>query len=350
MSESSNRPASFLIVRLGAIGDVLRVCPAVQRLRRTYPDARIGWAVEHWVAPLVEANPNVDVVHVLDRRELRKGKLAAIREFRRHVKEIRAVRYDVALDFHGRLKSGLITRMSGAQRRLGYPKDQCTELNHWFTNEHVRLEDGLENRVQRFLHLLGPLDADTTFDYDEVGLPLTDDARAYGIKTYEDLGSPPLAVYAGTSAHQAAYHRWPAEKWIELLHRLNDEGIASVVLWGPDEHEFSEQIVKAAGGLTQLAPPTTLSEMMGLLGQFKAFIGGNTASMHMAWLQQVPTALFTGPALPRTDSPMPPLPCHALRKDSLVRDGVSKRHQSDVTSAVSVDDAHAAVHDLLQSR
>lgn len=343
-------PQSILIVRLGAIGDVLRVCPAVRRLRTTFPDAKIGWAVEHWVAPLVTANPNVDTVHILDRRELRKGGIYALGEMRRHIKQIRAEHYDVALDFHGRIKSGLITRASGAKRRLGFPKDQSTEMNHLFTNEHVRLEDGLENRVQRFLHLIEALGADPTFDPDDVGLPLTDEARAYGAATYESLGRPPLAVYAGTSAHQAAYHRWPAEKWVLLLKRFNEDGIRSVVLWGPDEKEFSEEIVKAAGGLVSMAPDTSLQEMMGLVGNFKAFVGSNTAAMHMAWLQGVPAAVFTGPAQPRTDLPMPPLPSHALRKDDLVQKGVSKRHQAEVTAAVTVDETYAAVRDLLQSR
>ena len=55
---------------------------------------------------------------------------------------------------------------------------------------------------------------------------------------------PALSPPCSTSAHQAAYHRWPAEKWILLLKRFNEEGIRSVVLWGPDEKEFSEEIAK----------------------------------------------------------------------------------------------------------
>ena len=33
---------SFLVVRLGAIGDALRVCPAIRRLRHERPDATVG--------------------------------------------------------------------------------------------------------------------------------------------------------------------------------------------------------------------------------------------------------------------------------------------------------------------
>ena len=36
----------ILIVKLGAIGDVVHALPALAALRRSMPDARIAWAVE----------------------------------------------------------------------------------------------------------------------------------------------------------------------------------------------------------------------------------------------------------------------------------------------------------------
>lgn len=348
VSESGGQE-SYLIVRLGAIGDVLRTCPAVRRLRRARPNARIGWAVEHWVAPVLEANEDIDTLHILDRRELRKGWRHAYREYRRLVSEIREAHYDVALDFHGRFKSGLITRGSRARRRIGYARGQCTEGNHWFTNEQVTLADPLENRVQRFLHLLEPLGISPEPDLSDMGVPLNGAANERAEAMYRELGEPSLAVFAGTSAHQAAYHRWPEEKWIELLQRLGRAGVQSAVLWGPEEAELSARIVEQSEGAARLAPATTLPEMLALAGLFSAYAGSNTAALHMAWMQGVPAAVFTGPAEPRTDLPLPPVRSHALRNAELVRKGVSKRHQADVTASVTVDEAYAAVLDLLES-
>jgi heptosyltransferase I len=343
-------PDSYLIVRLGAIGDVLRTCPAVRRLRRERPGVKIGWAVEHWVAPLLEGNTDIDRVHVLSRRELESGWGRAAREFRRFVREVRAERYSVALDFHARFKSGLVTRLSGARRRIGYAGGQVWENNHWFTNERVTLADPVENRVQRFLHLLEPLGVSAEYDPNDLGVPLTGDVRDRGREMYDAIGRPPLAVFAGTSANQAAYHRWPEEKWIELLRRLGAAGVRSAVLWGPEEADLSARIVEASDGAARLAPRTSLVEMMALAGCFRAYAGSNTAALHMAWMQGVPAAVFTGPAETRTDTPMPPVPGRALRADALVRAGVSKRHQADVTAAVPVEDVYAAVMELLEGR
>ncbi|MCB1053315.1 MAG: glycosyltransferase family 9 protein, partial [Acidobacteria bacterium] len=301
-----DQPESILIMRLGAIGDCLRVLPALAALRRAFPNAKIGWAVEHWVLPVLADHPMVDRFHVLNRKQLRAGSRPALKEMNRHIAEIRAEQYQVLLDFHGRAKSGWIGWRSGIPLRIGYAKGQSTEKNHWFTNHQVRLEDPLENRVSRFLHLLEPLGVQASFDPKNSGIFIPEPWRNAARAWYGEVGKPALAAYPGCSKHQAAYHRWPVEKWVELLRRLDGDGTQTVLFWGPDEADYVRTIHQQAGvGL--LAPNTKLVEMMAMLGQFRAFIGTNSAAMHMAWLQGVPSAFFSGPALPKTDGPLNPV-------------------------------------------
>jgi heptosyltransferase-1 len=338
---------SFLAVRLGALGDALRVCPAIRRLRRDRPNARIAWAVEDWVHPLLAPSGNVDRFHILRRGELRAGGLRAVREWRRFIAEIRAERYEVVLDFHSRIKSGLVTRLSGARWRLGYPAGQDTEMNHLFTNLHVRLADDDESRVLRFLHLLEPLGISTDYDPNDLGLPIDRAAAEKACEWFAAANRPEIAVFAGSSQHQAGYNRWPESKWIELLQRFHRDGLRSVLFWGPAEEFYTKDIAKAAGPGCEPGPKTTLPEVMAMIGQFRAFIGSNTAAMHMAWMQGVPTAFFCGPPAPRTHAPLPPVPGRALRADAFVRTDISKKRQPQVVSEVSVDDAYRAVRELL---
>lgn len=339
---------SFLVVRLGAIGDALRVCPAVHRLRRDRPEANIAWAVEHWVYPVLASNPDVDRFHVLDRRKLEGGWAGAAQEFHRFIKEIRSHRYEVVLDFHGRLKSGIITRTSRAKVRIGYARGQSTEMNHLFMNKLVTLEDPLENRVLRYLHLLEAVGIAPAFDPEDIGVEVPKIDRDLAAQWYGDAGRPELAVFPGCSENQSEYHRWSQEQWIELLNRLGKQGTRSVLFWGPDELQFTEAIAAGTGDSVILAPETGLVEMMAMVGRFRGFAGSNTAAMHMAWLQGVPTAVFTGPAEPRTDAPLPHVPSRVLRAGSFVREGVSKRHQPDVTLEVTVDEAFEAIQSLLE--
>lgn len=325
----------FLVVRLGAIGDVLRVVPAVRRLRVGRPGATIAWAVEEWAAPVLEGNTDVNRLHVLRRKELRAGGRRAVAEILRFRSEIRVERYEVVLDFHGRFRSGLVTRMSGAPLRLGYVRGQGSEGNFLFTNRRVRLEDPGVNRVLRFLQLLEPLGLDTAFDPSDTGVQVPGALAAQADAWYESAGKPQLAVYPGGSRRRARQYRWPADRWTELLRELGGCGVRSVVFWGPDEEAEAGAVAGAVSGCI-LAPRTRIPEMMAMIGRFRAYLGTNTAALHMAWMQGVPSAFFTGPvADARKDVPLPPVPSRALQAEAVGR--------------VEVKDARDAVLELLGS-
>lgn len=331
-------------MRLGAIGDVLRTLPAVRRLRVERPDVTIGWAVEDRAYPIIADNPNIDHCHLLSRRG---GGLDGIKEVVRFIREIRRCRYDVVLDFHGRLKSGIFSYLSGAKNRIGFIKGQCTECNQIFNNNFVSLDDPLESRVCRFLHLLEPLGIDTAYNHLDHGIHIPTEAEDRAEEIFKRLERPILAAYPGCSLRQASYHRWPVDKWIELINELGVLGIRTALFWGPDEKDLTAEIANNTKKYSKLAPATNLLEMMALLRHFKAFVGGNTAAMHMAWMQGVAVAVFVGPAQARTDAPLPPVPMRVLRADSYAQPGRSKRHQSDVTRSVTVAEARQAVLDLL---
>ncbi len=347
-SSSLHQAQRILILRLGAIGDALRVLPALARIRRTRPRAFIGWAVEHWVHPVLAANSAVDRFHILDRRLVKAGGIAALQELRRHAAEIRDCGYDVVLDFHGRFKSGVISRMSGVSARVGFAAGDSTEANHLFNNVHVRLEDRWENRVLRFLHLLEPLGMDTGFDPDDMGIVLDRESLEAARSWYLEAGKPPLALYPGCSAVRSG-ERWPLDKWQSLLRELDQRSVESVVFWGPAEQDLAAAVAAAGPNRCRLAPATSLPEMMAMLGCFRAFLGSDTAAMHMSWMQKVATGVFVGPKPPRTVAPLPPVSSRILRVESHYREGLGRRKQPvEIISEVPVPDALEAVDYLLQ--
>lgn len=340
----------ILLVRLGAIGDALRVLPAVRRLRLDRPEVHIGWAVEDWVYPVLAGNPNVDRFHVLNRRALGSGGRTALAELRRFTGELRAHRYDVAVDLQGRLKSGIVSWLSGAPRRLGYARGDGSEGSFLFATERVRLADPRENRVLRFLHLLEPLGIEPVPEPDDLGLYVDPEVVRMARDWYAAASSPVLAVYPGGTADRAAFLRWQPDRWSQLLTRLAAAGHASVVFWGPDEEGLADEIVVAVNGDCRVAPATTLPQMMAMLACFSVYVGANTAAMHMAWLQGVATAFFPGPAQPRTDSPCVDVPFRVLWAGRHFSEGKSKGRQPECVREVTVDEAEEAVLSLLAGR
>src|SRR5689334_16276397 len=89
----------ILVVRLGAFGDIIHALPAVATLKRNFPQSRITWMVEPRWTPLLESNPHVDRLVLLQRRSS-SGLIQTLRD-------LRSEPYDLALDFQGLMKSAL---------------------------------------------------------------------------------------------------------------------------------------------------------------------------------------------------------------------------------------------------
>jgi ADP-heptose:LPS heptosyltransferase len=113
---------------------------------------------------------------------------------------------------------------------------------------------------------------------------------------------------------------------------------------------MAARIVAATGSRTVLAPATTLPEMIAMIGCFDAFVGSDTAAMHMAWLQDIPAAVFVGPKLPRTVAPLSPMISRVLRAEQFYVEGLKPRLQSDdIIRAVPVGEAMDAVRYVLDA-
>lgn len=144
--------AKILIVRLGAMGDILHALPVVTGIRAALPDATIGWLVEERWSELLtatgrKASPNsvspqkpvVNNIHTVDTRRWRKQyfRPSATTEILGALKRVRKIDYDIALDFQGAIKSGLFARIGGAEIIAGF-EDPRESGRAFFTAENFR--------------------------------------------------------------------------------------------------------------------------------------------------------------------------------------------------------------------
>ena len=116
----------LLIVRVGAMGDVLHALPGVAALRLARPDWRIDWAIDRRWASLLkvgeEAAPVVTNFHLVEAKEWVQApaSIATLRSIYLLRKALRRERYDAVVDMQGTLRSAVIGRIAGAREFAGY--------------------------------------------------------------------------------------------------------------------------------------------------------------------------------------------------------------------------------------
>lgn len=288
-------PKRILVVRTGAIGDVVNALVFANAVKDARPQTRIGWVVHPLAQPLVERHPSVDRVHLW-----RRG--GGLREARRVLAEVRGERYEVACDLQRIQKSALLARLSGAPRVLGYDRARSKELSWIWTGEHIAPGPAHEHMVEQYLafaRLLGLADARARHS-----LPVDARAEARAEQLVTELGAAPVLVNLGASKPA---NRWPAARFAELVRSIRAELDAPVYLTGSGaDRDTQQRVLEQVGslsGVQSLVGDTTLLELLALTRRARACVSCDTGPMHMAVAVGTPTVALFGPADPRRTGP-----------------------------------------------
>ena len=301
----------ILVIRLGALGDVVRTRFAFAGLRQLYPDAEIHWLVEDRAADGLAGIRGLDRIVEIQRNELRLGRpLRLARELMERARELREFRYDLVIDFHGILKSSLLGWASGAPIRVGFGRAHAREGSALFLTHRAKLDRAHISRFERNAALVRYLGGAVSNQVP----PLALDPAESGAPNGQAFG----VVHPGTSV-STLYKRWHAERFAEVCARLYEErAVRFLVTWGgvPGEKEAAQEVVERAGVAAELAPPThSVADLLALMRGARLFIGSDSGPMHIASLVGVPVVAVFGPTDPLENAPFPGVSQRIVRQD-----------------------------------
>jgi lipopolysaccharide heptosyltransferase I len=292
-----------LIVRLGAMGDIVHAVPVAAALRSAMPEARIDWLVSVKHRALLDFVPIVDrPIALADRRDgsvpHRRDRSTALLSV---IRTLRSSRYDVALDVQGLIKSAVLARASGAPRVIGFAADHLREPAARFFYTERCDPPGAVHVMEKNLGLLSPLGIPRT----EPRFPFSVPESAVVAAARDTLGVRSDERFAIVNPGGGwPNKRWAPDRFGAVAARVwRDHGLRSLVLWGPGERPIAEAVVSHGDGTAVVAPPTSIGDVLALLKSASLMISGDSGPLHLAAVLGTPVVGIYGPTSPARNGP-----------------------------------------------
>ena len=265
-----------LLIKLGAIGDVVRTTPLLRRLRAEYPGCFITWLT---LTPAILPQREVDEILKFDYAS---------------ALQLQARRFDIAINLDKEKEACALLLNVRAEAKFGYtlrdydgvPWPVNALADHkYFTGVFDQLSlANTKPYVQEIFELCG-------FDFrgEEYVFDAHDD------RGYDWQGLPPAAQGPRIGLNTGCGDRWTTrlwstEKWVQLIHGLQAAGYAPVLLGGEAEHPRNLALHAATGA----AYPGTfpLPQFINLVHQMQGVVTQVTMGMHISIALRKPTILM----------------------------------------------------------
>lgn len=312
---SVRREKRILVMKIGALGDVILAVPSLRMIRKKFPTAHISLLTGSRFLPLVSPCPYLDEVIPMDRTKSRSWFWLA-----RFAKRLRGQGFDQSIDFQNNKRTHLLAFLAGIPDRFGFRRGLFGGLlNHPDLGFHQ--PDSPVRHQFRILSRLGITQCEEDLEL------WTDPESEARIKaSLEERGISDLKKVVGLSVGSSPRwptKRWPADSFRKLAARLAKELGCQVVLVGSmEDQELAEEVSRGAPSLANLAGKTSLQDLVALIKQMCVVVTGDTAPLHVAKALGVRVVALFGPTDPKRHLPpgngttvlMRRLPCQPCYK------------------------------------
>lgn len=297
---ASHRFQRFLIIKLADLGDAVLALPALQALRRTYPQAEIDVLTTPVGSHVFRLSPAVDQVIVLEKSRYDRpaqaidprGWLPLLRLALR----LRRSRYDAAILLHhltlpfGRLKYRALLRATGAPVRAGIDNGTGAFLSHTVPD----LGFGAKPEWQYALDAVKTVGVVAGGGPPQLELP--DEARREAASLLDSCsGDGPLVVLHPGVGPYGPGRAWPPERFGALARGLLAAG-CRVVVTGTERERPLAGPALAVNGVLDLVGRTGIATLAAVLERARLVIGADNGVLHLASAVGTPVLAIFGPS------------------------------------------------------
>lgn len=302
----------ILIVRVGAMGDVLHALHAVTGLRRMRSDWQIDWVVDpRWAPLLVDADgrgPIVNRVHLAETTAWSKSPaaLTTLRSILKLRQALRRERYDLVVDMQGTLRSAVIGWMAGAPEFAGYCDPREWMAARFYSRKLARKGTHVVEQGAALLSEASGLALSPA----AVALPRDASAEAWAEETVLSRPLLMLAPGGGWGAKQ-----WPAERFGQVARETKLDLSDCVVNASYSDEVLAARVISASDGAARIVA-CDVAQLVALMRRSDLFLGGDSGPTHLAAALAVPLVALFGPTDPARNGPWGPGTKTVLRDPS----------------------------------
>lgn len=264
----------ILLIQTAHIGDVVLATPVLEALAEAHPQAQLDVLIRKGNEEFFIHNPRIQQVLVWDKSN---GKYVGLWHL---LKEIRRTQYDVVINLHRHLSTGLLTVFSKAQERRGFDKNPLSFLFDRNFPHVIGTAGNPVHEVERNLSVLEGI-ATTSFRKPVLHFPARMDLPI-------DVQTPYLCV-APCSVWQTK--AWPPEKWVQFLQKV-PTSYTCYLLGGPADRTVCERIRERVGRqeVVNLAGQVSLLQSAWLMKGASMNFTHDSAPLHLASAVNAPVA------------------------------------------------------------
>lgn len=294
-----------LVIKLRHHGDVLLTSPVFQVLKNHAPHVEIDALVYHETREMLTEHPAISTVHTIDRTWKADGLIAQATGEWKLLRALRSRRYDliVHLTDHPRgawLSRLLRPRYSVSQRFRDGDGEKSVRLwqksfSHLFLLPQFTHRHTVETNLDAIRRLgVNPSQAERRL----VLVPGTAAEQKVDALLATHNLTPKQFIHLHPTSRWF-FKTWPAEKFAELIVELGRNGQRVVLTAAPSKEERDriaaiKNLVKAP--IVDFTGMLSLKELAALAARARAFVGVDSAPMHMAAAMQTPVVAIFGPS------------------------------------------------------
>lgn len=275
----------ILIIKLDAVGDVLRTTSILPPLKKKYPDSYVVWCTRENSKPLFRNNSFADDVIVIEDDA---GFRIQAEEFDIVINlDTSKLSSAIAADAKGKSKIGFILN------KKGYVEATNRAAKHWL--EMSAFDDVKRENKKSYQQIMYEiLDLELPVSRPVINLTESDIKKISEKDFIKRLtqNKPTIGLNVGVGTKWPG-KGWPLKKWKELIEHPEINNYNLMLLGGPDESELIENLSKEYYYLIDTGCRNSITEFAAIIDLCDLVISADTLALHIATaLEKKVVALF----------------------------------------------------------